>query len=209
MLDVYHRPYDSAHPVVCFDECAKELEGHVHPPLRDRRGGRYDPEYCRHGMTPLHVWLEPHTGIMGVAVTAQRRQLEFAQAMQQLVAAFPNATTITVVLDNLNTHSIAALYATLPAAEAAAIRRIVRLVYTPIHGSWVNMAELGISVLSKAVLAKQRFASRDDLADTLATWIADHNANPHPINWRFDVDRARARMPRVYPIPTTQQDKTS
>lgn len=209
VLDVYHRPYDPAHPVICFDECAKELAAHVRPPIRDRRGIRHDTDYRRDGMTPLHVWIEPHTGVMGVAVTARRRQIEFAVAMRELVAAYPTADTITVVLDNLNTHTIAALYAALPVAEASAIRRTIRLVHTPVHGSWLNIAELGISVLSKAVLVKQRFANRDELEARLMAWITAHNANPHPVDWTFDVDAARARMPRVYPIPVTQQDTMS
>jgi hypothetical protein len=200
VLDVYAHPPDPTHPVVCFDECCKELHQAVRPSLHDRHGERVDPDYARQGMAPLHVWIEPHTGRMGVQVTQRRTNREFAEAIAQLVAAYPHAEQITVVLDNLNTHRIAALYAAFPAPEAARLRRRVRLVHTPIHASWLNMAEIAISVLSRAVMKDQRFATRAALEAAVTTWVAAHNTDPQPITWRFDVDRARAIMPRVYPV---------
>jgi hypothetical protein len=201
ILDVYARPYDLTHPVICFDECAKELRAHVRVPRHDRAGRKVDPEYERHGMAPIHVWIEPHTGRMGALVTTQRTRYEFADALRAIVEASPQAPTITLVLDNLNTHTYAALYDAFPAAEAARLRRRVHLVKTPKHGSWLNIAELAISVLSRSVLKHQRFASHAVLEAQLAAWITAHNADPHPINWTFAVDTARARMPRVYPVP--------
>jgi len=206
-LDVYARPYDPTHPVLCFDECAKELRAHVRPPRQERAGRKVDPEYERHGMAPIHLWIEPHTGRMGARVTTQRTRYEFADAVQAMVAAYPEAPTITVVLDNLNTHSYAALYDAFPPVEAARLRRRVHLVKTPKHGSWLNIAELGISVLSRGVLKHQRFVSHAALETQVTAWITAHNADPHPINWTFDVDTARARMPRVYPIPKNASDK--
>jgi hypothetical protein len=200
-LDVYARPYDPSHPVICFDECAKELRAHVRPPRQERAGRKVDPEYARHGMAPIHVWIEPHTGRMGALVTTQRTRYEFADAVRSIVAAYPAAPTITLVLDNLNTHTYAALYDAFAPEEAARLRRRVQLVKTPKHGSWLNIAELGISVLSRGVLKHQRFATPAELRIQLAAWITAHNADPHPINWSFDVDTARVRMPRVYPIP--------
>lgn len=206
-LEVYARPYDPTHPVLCFDECAKELHSHLIEPRRDRSGTKVDPTYHRHGMAPLHIWIEPHTGRMGVLVTTQRTRYDFADAVRAIVAAYPVAETITLVLDNLNTHSYAALYDAFPADEAARLRRRVQLVKTPKHGAWLNMAEVAISVLSRGVLKAQRFASQAELAEQVEVWVAAHNANPHPITWSFDVDTARARLPRVYPIPKHAQDK--
>lgn len=202
VLDVYAQPYDPLHPVVCFDECCKELQRSVRPTLHGQDGDRVDPEYERHGMAPLHVWIEPHTGRMGVRVTERRTNQEFAEAIRQLLAAYPDADQVTVVLDNLNTHRIGALYAAFPAIEAARLRRRVRLVHTPVHASWLNMAEIAISVLSRAVLKARRVASRDELTEVVTRWVTAHNANPRPITWSFNVDQARAKMPRVYPVHT-------
>lgn len=205
VLDVYAQPYDPTHPVVCFDECCKELHQLVRPTLHGRDGERVDAEYERHGMAPLHVWIEPLTGRMGVQVTERRTKQEFAEAIADLLATYPDAKQVTVVLDNLNTHRIAALYAAFPAPEAARLRRRLTFVHTPNHASWLNMAELAISVLSRAVLKDQCFATRADLADAVTGWVAARNDTRHPINWSFNVDRARATMPRVYPI--VQPDK--
>jgi len=144
---------------------------------------------------------------MGASTTSQRTRVEFAEAMRELVAQFPAAEQITVVLDNLNTHTVSALYAAFPPAEAAAIRRRIQLVHIPVHASWLNIAEVASSVLSRAVLAGQRIATRAELEDRLVAWIAEHNTDPHPVDWTWDVDKARAQIPRVYPIPLTKQDK--
>lgn len=200
VLDVYAQPYDPRHPVICFDECCKELRSQMRLPLHAPDGERVDPEYERHGMAPLHVWIEPQTGRMGVQATERRTNREFAEAMRELVDAYPAAEQITVVLDNLNTHRIGALYAAFPAPVAATLRRRLTFVHTPKHASWLNMAELAISVLSRAVLKDQCFATRAALEEAVTTWVGAHNVAPRPINWTFTVDRARARMPRVYPV---------
>lgn len=200
VLDVYAQPYDPAHPVVCFDECCKELHHQLRAALQGRDGERVDVEYERQGMAPMHVWIEPHTGRMGVQVTERRTNREFAEAIRALAAAYPAAEQITVVLDNLNTHRMGALYATFPAPEAAALRRRLALVSTPKHASWLNMAELAISVLSRAVLKDQCFATQAALEEAVTAWVAARNTTPHPIAWTFNVDRARAKMPRVYPL---------
>lgn len=205
VLDVYQLPYDPAYPVICFDECSKELQTHLVEPQVSATGTHIDTEYARHGMAPLHVWIEPHTGRMGVAVTERRTKGEFAQAMRALAAHYPAAQQLTVVLDNLNTHQLSACYEVFPPEEARQLRRRIRLVNTPKHGSWLNMAELAISVLSRAVLQGQRIPTRDALEQAVTAWVARHNADPHPINWTWDVDQARLRMPRLYPI--IEEDK--
>jgi hypothetical protein len=200
VLDTYALPDDPAHPVVCFDECSKDLRGHVVPPIVDETGTRIDTDYVRNGMAPLHIWIEPRTGRMGAMVSERRTKTAFARAMQALLAGYPDAAHVTVVLDNLNTHRIGAFYQTFPPDEARHLARRIRFVHTPRHGSWLNMAELAISVLSRAVLHQQRLPNRAVLEATVTAWITRHNRHPHPFTWQWDVDRARARMPRVYPI---------
>jgi hypothetical protein len=200
VLDVYARPRDPAQPVICFDECCKELHRHLIPPIQTAHDHLVDAGYGRAGMVPLHVWIEPHTGRMGVRVTQQRTKHEFAAAIRDLLAAYPDADRVTVVLDNLNTHRISSLSAAFSPPEAAALRRRLVFVHTPKHGSWLNMAELAISVLSRAVLKQRRFPTQAELEQAVARWVAAHNTDPHPINWSFAVDTARAKMPRVYPI---------
>lgn len=200
LLLLYARRYDPTHPVICFDECSKELRRHVRPPVRDHQGVRIDSEYARNGMAAIHVWVEPLTGRLGAQVTPQRRRREFAFAIRDLVAQYPDAAQITVVLDNLNTHRPGSLYQAFPPEEAAALLARLRFVHTPVHASWLNMAEIAISVLSRAVLKDQYVPTRVDLETAITAFVAEHNAHPTPITWTFTVDRARARMPHVYPI---------
>jgi hypothetical protein len=209
ILDVYARPPDPTHPVICFDECCKELQHHLRSPIRDGGGAKVDTEYGRDGMAPLHVWIEPQTGRMGVRVTEHRTKMEFAEAMRALLAAYPQAERVTVVLDNLNTHRISSLYAAFSPPEAAALRRRLKFVYTPKHGSWLNMAEIAISVLSRAVLKDQRFPTQAMVAEHVTAWVNAHNRAPRPYTWTFDVDKARAKMPRVYPLITPDKQTLS
>lgn len=207
LLDRYAAAPDPARPLVCFDECGKELRADTRPPIPARPGqdAKQDVEYQRCGSVPMHLWVAPHTGRMGITVTRQRTHREFALAMRDLVDVhFPEATQVVVVLDNLNTHTAAALYRVFPPAEARRILRRLEFQFTPKHGSWLNMAELEISVLSRAVLKLRRFASPDELAAVLADWTCHRNAHPHPIRWSFRVEDARRRMPRTY--PPIQQD---
>lgn len=207
VLDLYAAPADPAHPLVCFDECGKELRADTRPPIPAAAGrdARQDFEYQRSGSVPMHLWVAPHTGQMGITVTRRRTHREFALAMRDLVDVhFPDARQILVVLDNLNTHTSAALYRVFPPEEARRILRRLAFHRTPTHGSWLTMAELEISVLSRAVLKDRRFASQEALAATLRTWVRERNAHPPPIHWSFRVEDARRRMPHTY--PDIQQD---
>ena len=152
VLDVYAEPYDPTRPKVNFDETNKQLIQETRQPLPARPGQpqRYDYEYARNGTRNLFLFVEPQTGWRHVQVTEQRTKLDFAHAMQWLVdEGYPEATVIRVVLDNLNTHKIASLYEAFEPAEARRIARKLELHYTPKHGSWLNMAEIELSVLQQ------------------------------------------------------------
>lgn len=201
VLDVYARPVDPQRPLVCFDEAGKELQLDIRPPLPTAPGrpARVDYEYQRNGSASCLFWCAPLLGRRGVTVTEQRTQREFALAMRDLVDThFPDAECIVLVLDNLNTHTPAALYRTFPPAEAKRIWDKLELHYTPKHGSWLNMAELELSVMARQCL-NQRIPDRDALASHLAAWVATRNTKGVTIRWTFRVDTARTRLCHLYP----------
>ena len=202
-LDTYTAPVDPAVPVVCMDEAGTALQGDVREPLPGRPGAvaRQDPEYARHGSANLFLFYAPHLGWRHVTVTTQRTAVDWALAMRELVDVhFPAAARIIVVLDNLNTHRLASLYAAFPPAEAHRLARTLELRYTPKHGSWLNMAELELSVLARQCLAR-RIPDRATLATEVAAWAAARNAVAAPARWSFTTDAARTRLTHLYPVP--------
>lgn len=202
VLDVYARPVDPARPLVCFDEAGKELQTDARPaqPLRPGQPARYDYEYERHGSANLFVWTAPHLGQRGVTVTAQRTAVDWAHAMRNLVDVhFPTAERIVLVLDNLNTHTPAALYRAFPPAEAKGIWDKLELHHTPKHGSWLNIAELEIAVLVRQCLAR-RIPDPATLAVEAAAWAARRNAAQVGIDWHFTTADARTTLKHLYPI---------
>jgi hypothetical protein len=206
VLQVYARPVDPQRPVVCFDEGGKALQVHTRPPLPLRSGQdrREDYPYARRGMASLFLACAPHLGWRQVWSSDQRATRDFAHALRFLVdECFPAATTIVLVLDNLNTHRPAALYATFPPAEALRILNKLEWHYTPKHASWMNMAELELSALQRQCLA-DRIPDRQRLDARLTAWTADRNAAAVPFKWTYRIDTARVSMRHVYPIP--QQD---
>jgi hypothetical protein len=203
VLELYLLPPDPARPLVCFDEAGKELQADVRDPLPPAVGqvAAIDPEYARHGSASLLLACAPHLGWRQVTVTAQRTRREFAHAMRDLVdVQFPDAETIRVVLDNLNTHTLASLYHAFPAPEARRLARKLELVYTPKHGSWLNIAELELSALARQCLDR-RLPDRDTLDAEVAAWVAARNAAAVRVDWRFGPEDARRTMPSVYPTP--------
>lgn len=201
LLDLYERPYDPAQPVVCFDERPAQLLGEVHEamPARPQQPRREDYEYERCGTTNLLVLVEPLAGWRDVEVSTQRTKLDFARRMQYLVdACHPQAETIHVVLDNLNTHTKGALYEAFPAAEARRIARKLQFHPTPVHGSWLNITEVEISVLSRQCLSC-RVPSEDALRAVVGKWQCRRNDCGATIDWRFTVDKARDKFHRFYP----------
>jgi hypothetical protein len=201
VLDLYAEPYDPARPVVCFAELPMQLVAERRAPLPGRPGtpARYDYEYTRAGGANLFVFCEPKRGWRHLTVTAQRCKPDFAEQMRWLVTeGFPTATTIRVVLDNLRTHTWEALYESFPPEEARRLVRTLEFHYTPKHGSWLNMAELELSVLSRECLAR-RIPTADVLAAEVAAYERRRNAAAQPIEWRFTCDKARLKLHRLYP----------
>ena len=201
VLDLYAEPYDAARPVVCFDELPVQLvaERRAPLPLRPGSAARYDYEYTRAGVANVFLVCEPKRGWRHLTVTAQRCKADFAHQMRWLVTeGFPTATTIRVVLDNLRTHTWEALYETFPAAEARRLVRMLEFHYTPTHGSWLNIAEIELSVLSRDCLAR-RIATPELLAAEVAAYQTRRNTAAQPIEWRFTCDKARFKLHRLYP----------
>jgi transposase len=201
VLDLYARPYDPERPVVCFDEQPRQLIAEVRTamPAAPGRPQRVDYEYRRQGTANLFLSFEPLAGRRHVAVTAQRTAQDFAQQMRALVDAhYPAAAVIAVVLDNLSTHSPAALYQAFPPAEARRLLQRLEFHYTPKHGSWLNMAELEFSALSRQCLDR-RIPDQETLRHEIATWEAGRNATRATVHWRFTVTDARTKLHRLYP----------
>ena len=201
LLDLYAEPYDPARPVVGFDETTKQLVAETRLPLPMEPGKpeRVDYEYERKGTANLFLVCQPLRGWRHLDVTERRTKHDFALQMRDLVERhFPDATTIRVVLDNLNTHTPAALYEAFPPAEARRILRKLEFHSTPVHGSWLNMAELESSMLTRQCLGR-RIGDRDTLAVEAAAWEAARNEQRATIRWQFTVDDARAKLHRLYP----------
>ncbi len=207
VLDLYAAPPDPKRSRVCFDERPVQLIGETRVPLPPAPGqpARYDYEYERKGTANLFVHFSPDRpdggagGWRHVAVTERRTKHDFAHQMQALVNDhFPDADMLHVVVDNLNTHTPAALYEAFPPEEARRIARKLAFHYTPKHGSWLTMAELEISVLSRQCL-NQRLADLPALRHEVAAWQAPRNAARATIHWRFTCADARTKLARLYP----------
>ena len=202
VLDLYAEPYDPQRPVVCFDETSTQLLAETRPPLPPEPGRpqRQDYEYRREGTRNLFLTCEPLAGWRHVAVTERRTMQDFAQQMRWLVdEAYPEIPVVRVVLDNLNTHRVASLYETFPAQEARRIAKRLEFHYTPKHGSWLNMAEIEFSVLSRSCL-KQRLPDEEALGREVQALVRERNAARTGINWRFKTRDARSKLHRLYPF---------
>ena len=189
-------------PVVCFDETSTQLLADTRPPLLAQPGrpARQDYEYRREGTRNLFLACEPKAGWRHVAVTERRTMQDFAHQMRWLVdEAYPETPVVRVVLDNLNTHRAGSLYETVPAAEARRIAKRLEFHYTPKHGSWLNMAEIEFSVLSRCCL-KQRLPDEEALGMEVQALVRERNAARVGINWRFKTQDARTKLHRLYPF---------
>jgi len=201
VLDLYAQEPDPECPLVCFDETSKQLIQEMRQPLPAEPGKpeRFDSEYQRSGVANLFLLLAPQLGWRHVEVTQRRTRVDFAMQMKALVDLhFPQARRIRLVLDNLNTHTPASLYGAFEPAEALRILRKLEFVYTPKHGSWLNMAELEFSVLSRQCL-ERRIPDMDGLRFECAAWEAARNAAQATITWGFTVEDARTKLERLYP----------
>lgn len=200
VLDLYEAPYDPARPVVCFDESPKQLIGEVRPPEPPQPGtpARQDTEYQRNGVRDLMMICEPKRGWREVLVMERRTKIEFANCMRHIVDAYPEAEVIRVVLDNLNTHKAASLYEAFPADEARAIARKIEFHYTPKHGSWLNIAEIELAVLSNMCLS-QRIPDEETLRRHVEANVRERNTKAFPVKWKFTTQDARRKLKRLYP----------
>lgn len=201
LLDLYAEDFDPLRPVVCFDELPYQLvaETRLPLPLQPGKPLRYDYEYRRNGTCNLFMFFQPLAGWRHVEVTKQRTKRDFAYQMKDLVDAhFPQAKVIRVVLDNLNTHSPAALYEVFEPQEARRIVRKLEFHYTPIHGSWLNMAEIEISVLERQCLDR-RLEDIPIVRSEVQAWEALRNDQHATVDWRFTTTKARSKMQYLYP----------
>lgn len=201
VLEVYHRPYDPAYPVVCMDESNKQLvEDIVQPiPCAPGRPKRIDHEYVRKGVADIFIASEPLKGAVASRVTETRTRKDWAEFIKYLLEKrYPDAKKVVLVMDNLNTHGIASLYATYSPEEALRLSSRLEIHYTPKHGSWLNIAEIELSALSLQCLDR-RFGNMDDLATEVAAWTVERNARHKPINWQFKTTDARIKLKSVYP----------
>ena len=201
VLEVYHRPQDPHRPLVCFDEGNKQLTQETRLPLPPRPGdlAKYDYEYERNGTSNLFVCFAPLETWRHLQVTDQRTMIDFAHCMRDLVDHhFPAAEKIVLVMDNLNTHKLASLYEAFAPAEARRISDKLEIHYTPKHGSWLNMAEIELSVLQRQCLAA-RIPDQATLRDKVTAWEERRNGHGSTVHWRFTTADARIKLHRLYP----------
>lgn len=202
VLDVYTRPYDPAHPVVCLDETSRQVLAEVRSPLPPAAGRarREDPEYVRAGVVNVFLVSEPLAGWRQVRVSDQRTRRDWAACVQELVDVhYAAAERIVLVLDQLNTHSPAALYEAFPPADAKRLADRLEIHYTPKHGSWLNMAEIELSILERQCLDR-RLGDRATMEQEVAAWVARRNTAGERIDWRFTTADARIKLKRLYPV---------
>ena len=201
VLDVYQRPYDPAVPVVCMDETSKQLVGETRVPLPPAPGQveRYDYEYERHGSANVFLFTEPLAGWRHVAVTERHTQVDWAEQVRELLEVrYPQAKRVTLVSDNLNTHTYASLYAAFAPEVAHRLVERLELVHTPKHGSRLNIAEIELNVLSRQCFC-ELIGDRAILVVQVAAWQTDRNARQTGVDWQFTTADARIRLKRLYP----------
>lgn len=201
VLDLYHEPYDPLRPVVCFDEGTKQLISETQIPLAMRPGQpqRFDYEYERHGTCNLFIFSEPLVAWRNVEVTDQRTMIDYAHCMKYLAdERYPDAVVIRVVQDNLSTHKLAALYEAFPPEEARRLAQRLEFHYTPKHGSWLNIAEIELNVLTSQCLDR-RIGDKETLIQEVSAWTIDRNQRAASVNWQFMTEDARIKLKRLYP----------
>lgn len=201
VLDLYEEPYDANRPKICFDETSKQLIEETRSPEPATAGQvqRYDYEYKRNGTRNIFMICEPQGGRREITVTEQRTKVDFAYQMQRLVDEhYPEAEVIRVVMDNLNTHKPASLYEAFEPAEARRILKKLEFHYTPKHGSWLNMAKIELSILSRECLDR-RIADEGTLKDEIKAYQDKRNEARARIEWRFTSKNARIKLHRLYP----------
>lgn len=201
ILTVYTRPYNLSTPTVCMDETSKQLTKETRLPMPPRPGEplRYDYEYERNGVANLFMFYDPFAGRRHVAVTDRRTKGDWAAQIKELLdVQYPQAKKIVLVLDNLNTHTGASLYEVFEPAEARRLLDRLEIHYTPKHGSWLNIAEIELSILTRQCL-QRRIPDKRSLAREVSAWEQQRNSIQAKVNWRFTTDDARIKLKRLYP----------
>jgi hypothetical protein len=201
VLEVYHRPYDPRRPQVCLDEASKQLVGEVVQPLPPEPGRpqRFDYEYARNGTANLFMVSEPLLGWRAVHVTERRTAVDFAEVLRWLAEdVHPDAERVVLVMDNLNTHKLASLYEAFEPDRARRIAEKFEVHHTPKHGSWLNVAEIELSVLARQCLDR-RLGSAEELRREVAAWEGERNGRAVEVRWRFTTADARIKLHRLYP----------
>jgi hypothetical protein len=201
ILEVYQRPYDPRRPLVCLDETSKQLIAETRVPIAAKPGrpGRHDYEYRRNGTANLFMMFAPLEGWRHVKVTDRHTAVDYAQVLKELSDThFPGSAKIVLVQDNLNTHKPASLYEAFPPAEARRLVERFEWHYTPKHGSWLDMAESELGILSSQCLDR-RIPDQQILKDEVEAWVADRNSKHAKANWQFTTADARVKLKRLYP----------
>jgi len=202
VLDVYHRPYDEKRPLICLDESSKQLIGETILPIPAAPGQpeRFDHENVRNGVMNLFMVTMPLLGWRAIKVTDRRTMLDFAEVVRWLVEEVcEEAERVVLVMDNLNTHKIASLYEAFPAEQARRIAEKLEIHHTPKHGSWLNMAEIELSVLARQCLDR-RIETKEDLERFVAAWEEIRNERGDQIKWQLTTADARIKLHRLYPV---------
>jgi hypothetical protein len=203
VLDAYQEKYDERHPLICMDEASRQLVADVTPPLPPQpgRSKRVDDKYERRGVRALMMFYNPVVGWRRVGCRDSRTRWDWAQEVRRLLDEdYPQAEKITMVCDNLNTHDEASLYQAFAAETAGRLRRRLHLVFTPKNGSWLNMAEMELSVLSRQCLRQRRFGTADEMDTAINAWQAQRNRHRCGSTWRFTTADARTKLRRLYPM---------
>jgi transposase len=202
VLEVYQRPYDSRFPQICMDEGSKQLIGEVREPIpmKPKKPKREDSEYKREGVFNVFAACEPLTGKNFFSVTSSRTKEDWAYFMRDLIDIhYKDAEKLILVMDNLNTHGPGSFYKVFEPSEARRLAEKLEIHYTPTHGSWLNIAEITLSILARQCLSK-RIPSIEEAKDAVRSWLEKRNQAKITINWRFTTKDARVKLKRLYPV---------
>lgn len=201
VLDVYHRPYDPLYPVVCMDESCKQLIGEVNVPIPVAPGhpALHDDEYVRNGVAEIFLEVEPLGGKRHVEITEHRKKVDWAHFIKGMLdERYSDAQKVVLVMDNLNTHNTSSLYETFEPQEARRLAERLEIHYTPKHGSWLNVAEIELSVLKSQCL-NRRISEIEIMRNEVSDWESHRNNHKAGINWQFKTTDARIKLRRLYP----------
>lgn len=201
VLEVYQRPYDPLYPVVCMDESSKQLIGEVSPPIPAAPGHPLlmDDEYVRNGVAEIFIDVEPLAGVRNVAITERRTKIDWAKYIKEMLdVRYPDADKVVLVMDNLNTHNISSLYEAFQPEEALRMARRLEIHHTPKHGSWLNVAEIELSVLKRQCLP-ERVPDIELMRQMVHSWNSERNTRQITVDWQFTTGDARVKLKRLYP----------